>query len=138
MSTAAHQADVVRQMGQQAKMMLAGKMQFAELKLSPASLGSVEILVKQDNEQTSLLFFSKNPAVREAIENNLLRLQKSFEDEGLMLGQASVSDQSLAEHQEQSEKDDMGFYAGSEQAASTLPESDPVQIEQDGLLNLWV
>ena len=137
MSTAAHQADVVRQMGQQARMMLAGKMQFAELKLSPASLGSVEILVKQDNEQTSLLFFSKNPAVREAIENNLLRLQKSFEDEGLMLGQASVSDQSLAEHQEQSEKDDMGFYAGSEQAVSAWPESGTVQVEQDGLLNLW-
>ena len=43
LNNASQQADVVRQMGQHAKMMLAGKMQFAELKLTPANLGTVEI-----------------------------------------------------------------------------------------------
>jgi flagellar hook-length control protein FliK len=140
LNNASQQADVVRQMGQHAKMMLAGKMQFAELKLTPANLGTVEILMKQENDQTSLVFFSKNPAVREAIENNMLRLQKNFEADGLMLGQASVSDQSLAEHKEQmaaesdTQRSSIDVGTQEEQVAA----EQPLAVEQDGMLNLWV
>ena len=140
LNNASQQAAVVRQMGQHAKMMLAGKMQFAELKLTPANLGTVEILMKQENDQTSLVFFSKNPAVREAIENNMLRLQKNFEADGLMLGQASVSDQSLAEHKEQmaaesdTQRSSIDVGTQEEQVAA----EQPLAVEQDGMLNLWV
>lgn len=139
-NNASQQADVVRQMGQHAKMMLTGKVQFAELKLTPANLGTVEILMKQENDQTTLVFFSKNPAVREAIENNLLRLQKNFEEDGLMLGQASVSDQSLAEHKEQmdaeTEHQRSSTNIGLTEELVTVEQ--PLVIEQDGSLNLWV
>ena len=140
LNNASQQADVVRQMGQHAKMMLAGKMQFAELKLTPANLGTVEILMKQENDQTSLVFFSKNPAVREAIENNMLRLQKNFEADGLMLGQASVSDQSLAEHKEQmaAESDTQRSSTDIGAAEEQVTVEQPLAVEQDGMLNLWV
>ena len=140
LNNASQQADVVRQMGQHAKMMLAGKMQFAELKLTPANLGTVEILMKQENDQTSLVFFSKNPAVREAIENNMLRLQKNFEADGLMLGQASVSDQSLAEHKEQmaAESDTQRSSTDIGAAEEQVSVEQPLAVEQDGMLNLWV
>ena len=140
LNNASQQADVVRQMGQHAKMMLAGKMQFAELKLTPGNLGTVEILMKQENDQTTLVFFSKNPAVREAIESNMLRLQKNFEADGLMLGQASVSDQSLAEHKEQmaaesdTQRSSIDVGTQEEQVAA----EQPLAVEQDGMLNLWV
>jgi flagellar hook-length control protein FliK len=140
LNNASQQADVVRQMGQHAKMMLAGKMQFAELKLTPANLGTVEILMKQENDQTTLVFFSKNPAVREAIESNMLRLQKNFEEDGLMLGQASVSDQSLAEHKEQmaAESDTQRSSTDIGAAEEQVSVEQPLAVEQDGMLNLWV
>ena len=140
LNNASQQADVVRQMGQHAKMMLAGKMQFAELKLTPANLGTVEILMKQENDQTTLVFFSKNPAVREAIESNMLRLQKNFEEDGLMLGQASVSDQSLAEHKEQmaAESDTQRSSTDIGAAEEQVTVEQPLAVEQDGMLNLWV
>lgn len=140
LNNASQQADVVRQMGQHAKMMLAGKMQFAELKLTPANLGTVEILLKQENDQTTLVFFSKNPAVREAIESNMLRLQKNFEEDGLMLGQASVSDQSLAEHKEQmaAESDTQRSSTDIGAAEEQVSVEQPLAVEQDGMLNLWV
>jgi len=87
-----------------------------------------------------LVFFSKNPAVREAIENNMLRLQKNFEADGLMLGQASVSDQSLAEHKEQmaaesdTQRSSIDVGTQEEQVAA----EQPLAVEQDGMLNLWV
>ena len=140
LNNASQQADVVRQMGQHAKMMLAGKMQFAELKLTPGNLGTVEILMKQENDQTTLVFFSKNPAVREAIESNMLRLQKNFEEDGLMLGQASVSDQSLAEHKEQmaAESDTQRSSTDIGAAEEQVSVEQPLAVEQDGMLNLWV
>ena len=140
LNNASQQADVVRQMGQHAKMMLAGKMQFAELKLTPGNLGTVEILMKQENDQTTLVFFSKNPAVREAIESNMLRLQKNFEEDGLMLGQASVSDQSLAEHKEQmaAESDTQRSSTDIGAAEEQVTVEQPLAVEQDGMLNLWV
>jgi flagellar hook-length control protein FliK len=62
--------------------------------------------MKQEDDQTTLMFFAKNALVREALESTLQRLQKSFIDDGLDLDQAFVSDQSLAEHKEQN---DYGF-----------------------------
>ena len=90
-----------QELAQQAKFMVRDQLQFVELKLKPANLGSVEIVLKQDDDQTTLMFFAKNPAVREALEASLQKLQKSFDDDGLQLEQTFVSDQSLSEHRQQ-------------------------------------
>ena len=90
-----------QELAQQAKFMVQDQVRFVELKLNPANLGTVEVVMKQEDDQTTLMFFAKNALVREALEATLQRLQKSFTDDGLDLGQAFVSDQSLAEHKEQ-------------------------------------
>lgn len=70
--------------------------QHAELRLNPAHLGSVEVRLSMQNEQTSVSFIASNAAAREALEQALPRLRESFSDNGLALNHAEVS------HQEQS------------------------------------
>ena len=57
-------------------------------------------MVSQDDESTQLAFFTKHAHVRDALESQLARLQKFFQEDGLELSDAWVSDQSLAEHRE--------------------------------------
>ena len=109
-----------QELAQQAKFMIRDALKFAELKLTPANLGTVEVMVKQEDQQTTLMFFAKNPVAREALEASLQRLQKSFEDDGLNLEGTFVSDQSLSEHRQQAAEDGLenpsgfGRYSDSE------------------------
>ena len=88
------------QIASHAKMAIKDDFRSVEIRLTPAHLGTIEILVSQDDEQTQLAFFTKHAQVREALEGQMPRLQKLFEEDGLKLGDAWVSDQSLAEHRE--------------------------------------
>jgi len=88
------------QIANHAKMAIKDDFRSVEIRLTPAHLGTIEILVSQDDEQTQLAFFTKHAQVREALEGQMPRLQKLFEEDGLKLGDAWVSDQSLAEHRE--------------------------------------
>ena len=116
-----HQPAWAQELGQQAKFMVRDALKFAELKLTPANLGTVEVVVKQEDQQTTLMFFAKNPAVREALEASLQRLQKSFEDDGLNLEGTFVSDQSLSEHRQQATEDFSEHPSGLQQGADRDP-----------------
>ena len=116
-----HQPAWAQELAQQAKFMVRDALKFAELKLTPANLGTVEVVVKQEDQQTTLMFFAKNPAVREALEASLQRLQKSFEDDGLKLEGTFVSDQSLSEHRQQAAEDFSEHPSGLEHGADRDP-----------------
>jgi len=90
----------IEQIANHAKMAIKQDLKSVEIKLTPAHLGTIEILVAQDDESTQLAFFTKNAHVRDALESQLARLQKLFQEDGLELSDAWVSDQSLAEHRE--------------------------------------
>jgi len=96
------------------------------------------VLIQKDGEQTSLTFFSKNPEAREVLEQGLSRLQRSFADEGLNLGQSTVSDQSMAEHRE-SESGLDGDAEGDHLRNSEKSEQKPADREEilPGLVNTW-
>ena len=134
-----------QELAQQAKFMVRDQLQFVELKLKPANLGSVEIVLKQDDDQTTLMFFAKNPAVREALEASLQKLQKSFDDDGLQLQQTVVSDQSLSEHRQQAaseaEQDQAhglnGASASGDQSDITDQQAKLLIPANDQLLDLW-
>ena len=134
-----------QELAQQAKFMVRDQLQFVELKLKPANLGSVEIVLKQDDDQTTLMFFTKNPAVREALEASLQKLQKSFDDDGLQLQQTVVSDQSLSEHRQQAaseaEQDQAtglnGAGASGDQSDITDQQAKLLIPANDQLLDLW-
>ena len=90
----------MEQIANHAKMAIKQDLRSVEIKLTPAHLGTIEILVAQDDESTQLAFFTKHAHVRDALESQLARLQKFFQEDGLELSEAWVSDQSLAEHRE--------------------------------------
>ena len=146
MLTPFQQAAWAQELAQQAKFMVRDELRFVELKLNPANLGSIEVVLKQEDDQTTLMFFAKNQLVREALESSLQRLQKSFSDDGLQLDEAFVSDQSLAEHKESegnsfadTEQYQSGPQSGLAAIAETNPDTSagPLIPANDHRIDLW-
>ncbi len=146
MLTPFQQAAWPQELAQQAKFMVRDELRFVELKLNPANLGSIEVVLKQEDDQTTLMFFAKNQLVREALESSLQRLQKSFSDDGLQLDEAFVSDQSLAEHKESegnsfadTEQHQSGPQSGLAAIAETNPDTSagPLIPANDHRIDLW-
>ena len=69
------------------------KDQTAELHLNPPQLGPVDVVIKVSGDQATALFTSPHAAVRDAIEQAMPRLRDMMADNGIMLGNATVSDQ---------------------------------------------
>jgi flagellar hook-length control protein FliK len=67
----------------------------AELRLNPPNLGPLDVVLKVSDNQATALFTSPHGAVRDAVENALPKLRELLADNGIMLGNATVSDQSL-------------------------------------------
>ncbi|MDP1635107.1 MAG: flagellar hook-length control protein FliK, partial [Gallionellaceae bacterium] len=67
--------------------------QTAELHLNPPQLGPLDVVLKISGDQATALFTSPHAAVREAIEQALPRLRDMLADNGIALGNATVSDQ---------------------------------------------
>jgi len=70
------------------------KDQSAELHLNPPQLGPMDVVLKVSGDQATALFTSPHAAVRDAIEQALPKLREMMADSGIMLGNATVSDQS--------------------------------------------
>lgn len=67
--------------------------QVAELHLNPPDLGPLDVVLKISDNQATALFTSPHGAVREAVESALPRLREALADNGITLGNATVSDQ---------------------------------------------
>ncbi len=63
----------------------------AELKLHPAELGTIEIQITTEDDQTRVSFVTSNAAAREVIENSLPRLRDLLSEGGLQLQQGDVA-----------------------------------------------
>ncbi|MBB1125767.1 flagellar hook-length control protein FliK, partial [Thiospirillum jenense] len=63
-----------------------------ELKLHPASLGALDVRISLDGNTAHVQFASANATVRDALEAALPRLRDAFMQDGVNLGQVSVSD----------------------------------------------
>ena len=70
------------------------KNQVAELHLNPPDLGPLNVVLKISDNQATAMFMSPHSAVRDAVENALPRLREILADNGIALGNATVSDQS--------------------------------------------
>lgn len=67
--------------------------QSAELHLNPPQLGPLDVVIKVSGDQATALFTSPHAAVREAIEQALPKLRDMLSDNGITLGNTTVSDQ---------------------------------------------
>ncbi len=68
--------------------------QVAELHLNPPNLGPLDVVLKISDNQATALFASPHAAVRDAVENALPKLRELLADNGIMLSNATVGDQS--------------------------------------------
>ena len=89
------------------------QMQSAELHLNPPDLGPVHIILHVSENKATALFSSPHSAVRDAMENALPKLREILADNGIMLGNATVSDQTP--------RDSGGFTEHSPRTGTTLP-----------------
>jgi flagellar hook-length control protein FliK len=67
--------------------------QSAELQLNPPDLGPLNVVLNVSGDQATALFTSPHAAVRDAVQQALPKLREMLADNGIMLGNASVSDQ---------------------------------------------
>lgn len=82
---------------QQISWMSAQKTQVAELRLNPPNLGPLDVVLTITDKQATVQFSSPHGAVRDAVENALPKLREIFADNGIMLGNTTVSDQTPRE-----------------------------------------
>lgn len=69
--------------------------QVAEIRLNPAHLGPIEVILNINSDQATVQFASSHLAVREAIEASLPRLREMMAENGITLGEASVGAESF-------------------------------------------
>ncbi|WP_155999670.1 flagellar hook-length control protein FliK [Thioalkalivibrio sulfidiphilus] len=100
-----------RSLGDRVQWMVNQKVQVAELRLNPPSLGPIEIRVQVDGDRTQVNFVAPQAAVREAIDAALPRLREMFAEGGMTLD-VSVSHQDA--RQARGESDGQGAGGGTQ------------------------
>ncbi len=71
----------------------------AELKLNPAELGSIEVRIFTEDQQTRVSIVTSQAATREIIESTLSRLREMLQSSGLQLEHSDVSHKSDSQTQ---------------------------------------
>ena len=91
-STPVNQPAWGNEFGQKIIWMANQRNQSAELHLNPPELGPLDVVLKMNGDQATAIFTSPHAAVRDAIEQAIPKLREMLADNGIMLGQAMVSD----------------------------------------------
>ena len=108
-------------------MMNSKNMQVAEMRLDPPNLGSVRVQIRMQGEQASIIFQAPNAHARELLEQSLPKLREMREDDGLMLADAQVSEESFTGQGQ--EQDGSNQYAGSGMAGDgDISESEQIPL----------
>ena len=79
-------------LGSRVSWLLTRNIPSAELRLSPAELGTVQVQISVDDNTAKIAFSAGQAVAREALEAALPRLRDMFSDNGMTLADASVSD----------------------------------------------
>jgi len=101
-STPVGQAGWANELGQRVAWLAQGELREAQLQLHPRSLGPVEVRIAYGHEQQlNVSFTAANPVAREALDAALPRLREMFEQQGLNLADANISQHSFSDQQHQ-------------------------------------
>jgi flagellar hook-length control protein FliK len=109
------------ELGNRVTMMAKDGLELAHLRLNPANLGTLEVRISVQNDQTQVHFLSQHAHVRDALEASLPRLREMMHDGGLSLGDVNISDQSPAREQDNSGR---GFQRNSNLFSAALPDTE--------------
>lgn len=80
------------QMAEKITLMTTQKVQVADIRLDPKEMGTIEVKIRVHQDQTTVVFSSANPQVRDALESSIPRLREMFADAGVGLGSVNVND----------------------------------------------
>jgi len=100
-STPVGQPAWASELGQRVTWLAKSELREAQLQLNPRSLGAVDVrIVYGPDQQLSVSFSAANPVARDALDASLPRLREMFEQQGLNLADASISQESPAEQEQ--------------------------------------
>lgn len=122
-------------------MMANGKLQNAEIRLTPADLGPLRIQVSVDDGAAHVSFQAQHALTREAIEQAMPRLRELLADQGLSLGQANVSEEGTRQGVREEARDgrSTALAGGDTELEGEEPEAPPThQRVSNGLLDTFV
>ncbi len=115
----------------------ARNMSVAEIHLTPADLGPMEVKVRVQNEQANITVHSANPIVREQLEQQSHRLRDMLGEQGLNLARFDVSDSPQQRSGEQSSGEEQGSGKGGNSGDSLLADGDEADIQSGSLDLSW-
>jgi len=105
----------------------------AEIRLDPPEMGSMQIRIRSDAEQAQINFVVQNQQAKEALEQSLPRLREMLMQQGLELGESSISyGDSSGEQAQQQEGDAQGQMANNRSTDETNSEQPDKQIQRSG------
>lgn len=76
-------------------------LQSAQIRLTPAHLGTIEVKIAIHHDQANISFMSQHGAVRDMIESSMPRLREMLNEAGIKMDQVNVSTNPNAQHQNQ-------------------------------------
>ena len=125
------QHDAAGQLRERVSLMVRQNIQIAEIRLDPVGLGQMQIKVDVQQDQTNVQFVVQQSQAKELIEQQLPRLREMLQQQGIVLGEGSVQQQSQQERQlaqgQQQQHGQAGGQAG-ELADSAQAEGSAAQI----------
>ena len=92
-----HKPEWSNAIGQRITWMIGNKLQGAQLRISPAHLGPIDIKLSIESGVAQVSFASNHQVVRDALEQAVPRLRDMLENQDLELGDVDISDRSLAD-----------------------------------------
>ncbi|MEX2333978.1 MAG: flagellar hook-length control protein FliK, partial [Pseudohongiella sp.] len=139
MDTAFGQQGWSDSLGRQLLVMSSQGITSAQIRLDPPELGSLTVKIQMSaDQQTNVSFVSQHATVREALEQQLSRLQDLFRDQGLNLQDVSVSDQSPQQREDEANgQQNQGTGSGSESGEQETSASEPVLVRSESLIDFY-
>ena len=126
-------SDAAKMLQERVSSMLSINNKEAEIRLDPPEMGSMQIRIRSDAEQAQINFVVQNQQAKEALEQSLPRLREMLMQQGLELGESSISyGDSSGEQAQQQEGDAQGKMANSRSTDETNSEQPDKQIQGSG------
>ncbi|MFH6952864.1 flagellar hook-length control protein FliK [Pseudoalteromonas sp. XMcav1-K] len=91
--------DAAKALFNKANMLLNLNLKEAEIRLDPPELGSMQIRIRSDAEQAQINFVVQSQQAKDVLEQSMGRLKEMLAEQGINLGESSVSEQGQGEQQ---------------------------------------
>ena len=126
-------SDAAKMLQERVSSMLSINNKEAEIRLDPPEMGSMQIRIRSDAEQAQINFVVQNQQAKEALEQSLPRLREMLMQQGLELGESSISyGDSSGEQAQQQEGDAQGQMANNRSTEEKNSEQPDKQIQGSG------